>query len=849
MTVTRKEIFPAVSLTYVPMGQLRTGLISIHLLTPLRRESAAQAAVLPYVLRHGTITSPDMTALSARLDELFGAQIECSVRKLGQIQGIGFIADFVENVSLQAGSSLAGEIIALLGEMFLQPVTRGGLLMPEYVNCEQEKLLQVIRAKKNDREEYACSRLLKLMCLDEPCAVDPLGDEKTAKAIDYVALTKYYKKILASSPMEIFYCGREEYGQIEEAVKKAFISLPRGELNRNLTTNVCLGPKEEYTRFFSETMDVSQGKLVLGYRLGRSVQESDSAAWRVMECMLGGEAPCSKLFTNVREKDKLCYYIDSELDLMNGIMLISTGIDSENFDDALNEIQFQVGQMKKGKFTTEELSAARLILTNYYLGVLDSPEQLERYWLAQNILGQECGPQEMAALVSEVKAEDVKLAAAGLKCDAVFFLSACQEEKMQRIVWQDSDLIFYKGKLANRLPLYVVPRPGRHRIWACLLVHYGSADRSFLLDGQKMHTPAGTAHFLEHEMFNTNRGSVDAIFNKRGAFDNAFTAEGYTCYYFECTDQWQENLQTLMEFVCSADLPSEAVAKEREIIAQEIAETEDDPEWAARVELMKCLFGNYPLGDDVVGTRKSIGGISEKLLRQCYRTFYTSGNMCLCVMGDVDPQTVEELVSRTQSEHWKPLPSRVQKACSLVPEKSRAERTMDVSVPQFCAGLKLADGEGKQCLKQRLTAELAIRCFWGNSAPAYRELYEEGLVNDTFHTESVWASGIGSLLFEGESSDPEKVFSRLTGAVGEKINASFFQRQKKALLGDYLRALDDDEDLAYMLAEGTFLHFSPEDFPAVLEKLTGTEVSQWAEENLTADRFALAVVQPGEGKI
>ena len=210
MRQVRDEILPGVFLTCLQTDKFKTGLLSVSLLARLCREEAAQDTLIPNVLRRGTAYHGDMDALAARLDSLYGARIEPYARKLGEIQAVGFWADFVDDAYLPGGGTLLEDVTALLGEILLSPNTRGGLLLPQYVESEKEKLLEDIRARVNDKTAYSRYRLTELMCAAEDYAVDVLGTEDTAESIGYVALTKRYKSLLATAPMEIFYCGTAE---------------------------------------------------------------------------------------------------------------------------------------------------------------------------------------------------------------------------------------------------------------------------------------------------------------------------------------------------------------------------------------------------------------------------------------------------------------------------------------------------------------------------------------------------------------------------------------------------------------------------------------------------------------
>lgn len=428
VTQIREEILPGVFLTCLQTDKFKTGLLSVNLLTRLCREEAAQNTLIPSVLRRGTVYHPDMDALAARLDGLYGARIEPYARKLGEIQAVGLWADFVDDAFLpDEGVTLLEDICALLGEVLLSPNTRGGLFLPQYVESEKEKLLEDIRARVNDKMAYCRARLTELMCAAEDYAVDVLGTEDTAENIGYVALTKRYKALLASAPVEIFYCGSADADRVTAALRDALMTLPRGEIDYELGTDIRMNALEDHVRRVTEVMDVTQGKLAIGFRLGECMENPDHAALRVMNAVYGGGLT-SKLFVNVRERMSLCYHVSSGLDLMKGLMLVISGIEPENYDEALDEILRQLDAMRRGEITDEELSSAKTALVSDLRAVSDSAGLLESFWLSQNLQGLEYGPDELAALVEDVTAEEVAAIARSVECDMVYFITGPEEE-------------------------------------------------------------------------------------------------------------------------------------------------------------------------------------------------------------------------------------------------------------------------------------------------------------------------------------------------------------------------------------------------------------------------------------
>ena len=211
MEYTRKELLPGVFLTHLRSDKFKTACMSVNLLTQLQRETASMTALIPQVLRRGTSRYSDMEQLSRRMDELYGTAIEPTIRRIGEIHCPGFFASFPEGEYLPGGEKLLNEVAVLMAEMLLSPITRGGLLLPDYVESEKEKLLELIRSRVNEKRSYALNRCIEEMCCFEDFAVNRFGSEDEAENIQYKKLTKHYRHLLQSCPVELFYCGKAGY--------------------------------------------------------------------------------------------------------------------------------------------------------------------------------------------------------------------------------------------------------------------------------------------------------------------------------------------------------------------------------------------------------------------------------------------------------------------------------------------------------------------------------------------------------------------------------------------------------------------------------------------------------------
>ncbi len=419
-TAIRKEILPQVSLTSITTKKFKTGCISVTFKLQLESENAAKNALLPQVLLRGCARYPDMESLSAAMDELYGARIEPVVRKKGEVQCVGLYADFVDDAFVPKGEKLLEKVAELIGQILLFPATKAGIFNSDYVKSERENLSDRIRARINDKQLYAATRLNELMCSGEAYSVDSLGNADDSMKITPQTLTEHYRRILEGAAIEIFYCGSADRKRIETAMLGALGTLPRTQ-NGFAVASTDVKTETGDVRYFKDSLDVTQGKLALGFRLGEIMRRPALAPIMVFNAVYGGSVT-SKLFTNVRERLSLCYYASSRIERHKGLLFVYSGIEVDKYDDALKEILHQMELCRQGQITADELSNAKKSVVTDLNSLMDDQTQLENYYLGQALDSTSCTPDLLASLVSEVSAEEVVAVANSVRLDSVYFI-------------------------------------------------------------------------------------------------------------------------------------------------------------------------------------------------------------------------------------------------------------------------------------------------------------------------------------------------------------------------------------------------------------------------------------------
>ncbi|MBQ6431535.1 MAG: insulinase family protein [Oscillospiraceae bacterium] len=411
------ELAPGVTLRAMQTDKFKTACFSVNILRPHCRQTAALDALLPSVLLRATERYPDIRSISMHLDELYGTSFGTLVRRKGEVKLTGFYADFIDDAFLPEGEGIFAAVIDFLREVLFHPLTENGCFCEKNVEGEKQNLINAIESDLNDKRTYATVRLLETMCKGEAYGTPRLGRAEDVRAITPQSLWAHYATILQTSRIEIFYAGRHTPEEAAAQFGKVF-SGSRCAPFTAAQTQICR--KADTVREVTETMDVTQGKLVVGMRTGITVSDPDYPALLLLNAVYGGSVT-SKLFRNVREKRSLCYYASSSLDKYKGLMLVSSGIDFENYETAKQAILEELDACRSGKFTDEEIGQAREYLVFALRSTMDSPARLDEFYIG-NVVSSGDDIPELIGKLHALTADDLRLAARKLSVDTIYFL-------------------------------------------------------------------------------------------------------------------------------------------------------------------------------------------------------------------------------------------------------------------------------------------------------------------------------------------------------------------------------------------------------------------------------------------
>ncbi len=410
---------------------------------------------------------------------------------------------------------------------------------------------------------------------------------------------------------------------------------------------------------------------------------------------------------------------------------------------------------------------------------------------------------------------------------------------------------YYYKTLNSGLKIIAIPKDFPN-ISAFVCCDFGNADLEYEAEGKKYNLPSGTAHFLEHKMFETESGT-DAFleFDAFGGNANAFTSFENTCYYFTCTENFKENLSVLLSAVSSFHCTEQSVEKEKMIISREIMMYEDSPASNVTRNLYKGLYHNHPIIHPISGTVDDISQITKATLEQAYRHFYTPENLCLCVCGNVDLEEVSQIAESYFSKKGSPRPKTL---FPFEPNEVKTDKVVSkgvVATPLFSIGIKCNPPEKNdlETLRKGSALRLAVSLLFGRASDFYYNCYNKGWLGERFYAGYMASKKSGNIVISGTGTAYNLVLQSVIDEIQSKKENFFteepFLREKKAAYAESITLFDSSEDLAATVASCGFLDYDEFDAIEVLKDIKYNEVKE-ALSSIDINNITISIIGDGE---
>ncbi|MBM7552686.1 EF-P 5-aminopentanol modification-associated protein YfmF [Thalassobacillus pellis] len=407
----------------LPSKKYKTINIVAKFKSDLKKEWMTKRALLPMVLQKATKNHPSARSLQSALENLYGTVLSSDSTKKGENHVISFRMEVANEAYLRTETSLLKQALELFHEVIFEPKVEQGAFDEKIFSREKQTLEQKITSIKDEKMSYANMRLIDEMCKDEPYSLHVHGYLDDLKALDSKELYEYYQHFITNDLLDVYVIGDFEADAIEEMIDGCFTR----EAGDNTAVDQESPHKHvEEPKEIIEEDDLNQGKLHLGFRTHTTFGDEDYYALQIFNGLFGG-FPSSKLFMNVREKHSLAYYAASRFESHKGLLLVFSGIDPNNYDQAKTIILEQMDAMKKGDFTEEEVEQTKELVVNQLLETMDNSQGLIEILYHQVLSKHQIEAEELIDRIRKVTHKEVADVASKLELDTIYFLTSRKE--------------------------------------------------------------------------------------------------------------------------------------------------------------------------------------------------------------------------------------------------------------------------------------------------------------------------------------------------------------------------------------------------------------------------------------
>lgn len=427
MTDNRIELKTGIKAHLIKTDIFKTNLISIILTTPLKKKNVTKNALIPFLLKRGSKNFPTDEQISLRLEELYGTSLNCGIDKVGDNQIIKFVAESIDNNYTLNGEDIIKDVIDLLVDVTFNPYMENGKFKDTAIETEKAHLKELIEAKINNKDFYAYNKCLENMYEFNGYGLYRFGYVEDLEKITLEDISEYYFELIKSAKIDIFISGNFDEKNIEKILRENKILQSLGERNPDyIVTNPSteIVKKVDNPKEVQEKMDINQGKLTIGYNI--LDKQSNSRNIGIVFNSIFGDGASSMLFQNVREKAGLAYTVRSGFVKPKNIIMVSSGIEIQNYEKALEIINEQIKNIRDGKFTDKDINNAKTYIISGIKNIEAEQDTEIVFYMGQELSGNYFSIEEYIKNINSVTKEQIVEFAKSLQINTIYFLTSLE---------------------------------------------------------------------------------------------------------------------------------------------------------------------------------------------------------------------------------------------------------------------------------------------------------------------------------------------------------------------------------------------------------------------------------------
>lgn len=416
------------NLHIIKTDKFKTITVKMNFKRELKKEEITYRNMIINTLCESTSEYPTKRLMNIATEELY----ELNYRAMNYISGkyniMGFDVTFLNEEYTEEG--MLDKSIKFLADLVFKPNIerkRNGVgFNEENFKLAYNSLKNSIISEKENPDGYSRIRMLENMEPNSYLSYRSSGYLEDLEKITSRKLYKYYESMLSRDVIDIFVIGEVNERHVRKIVEQYFSNI---KTIKKPTDSHFIRPKKTrlVPKKIKEKQKINQSKLCLGLKIDKMTNFELRYVLNVYSYILGG-GPDSKLFKSVREENSLCYYISSSSQPLNSILTINAGINKNDFTKALTLIKKELLNMRKGKFSDEDIIKAKITYINTLKELEDNPQNIISLYAGIEYLKSDNIDQRFIKINKVTKNDVVKLASK-IHLDTIYLLEGELDEK------------------------------------------------------------------------------------------------------------------------------------------------------------------------------------------------------------------------------------------------------------------------------------------------------------------------------------------------------------------------------------------------------------------------------------
>ena len=418
-----KKDLGSFNLHMINTEKFKTITIKILFHTPIIKEEITKRNVLADVLLQSSNKYSSKRDLIIAAEELYAADISTNNQRLGNYILTSFNLQTLMDKYTEEGN--VEKSFRFLSEILFNPDIENKQFKKDKLDIAKNNSLMALDSIKENATNYSLIRMAETFDKDSPVSYRMTGYPEDLDMITEKTLYEAYQKMINNDYVDIFVVGNFDKKEMLALVKKCF------KFKRVKKRKASYYLKEHKARkkrlFAKEEIDNTQSKLAIACPINKLTEYERNYPLILANLILGGGVD-SKLFKDVREKNSLCYTVRSFSNKLDSLLVITAGIDKNNYSKTVEVITRILNDLKKGKFTDNDIEIAKEF---YYTSIEELEEDEYRIiveFMMEEILGLDPIVERLKK-ISKVNKKEIVKVFKKITMDTVFLLEGVKNEE------------------------------------------------------------------------------------------------------------------------------------------------------------------------------------------------------------------------------------------------------------------------------------------------------------------------------------------------------------------------------------------------------------------------------------